>query len=80
MYMYALVHHATVIAYLHMYMYIAKLTVIVCLVLCKTVDLYVMFCVKICIGCGFNYTIYRKTKQAMTLVFVIQLPYILIDV
>ncbi len=64
----------------YMYMHVLKvhskidISVIVCLVL---EDLYVMFCVKICSGCGFNYTsIYWKTKRAMTLVFVVQLRYI----
>ena len=56
---------------------IVKLTVITCLVFCKTVDFYVMFWVKICSGCGFNYTaIYSKTKRATTIVFLIQLHYI----
>ena len=53
------------------------LIVVACLFLCLSTDCYVMFCVKICSGCGFNYTaIYRKTKRATTLIFVMQLRYI----
>ena len=52
--------------------YTVKLTVIACLVLCKTMDLYVMFCVKICSGCGFYYTsIYRKTISELRLSFLL---------